>query len=313
MIVTITLNPSVDRTVEVDSLTRGAVLRASGEHLDAGGKGLNVARALAAHGCATRAVLPVGGDGGRQLVDMLAGLDIELVQVPVGAPARCNIAISEPDGTVTKVNSLGEPLSGKELQAIVDAVRDCAGDASWFVLGGSLPAGVPDSFYATLLDLLRPTGVPVAVDTSGSALVLAVRARPALVKPNREELETAVGRRVHTLGEVVEAAGELRRMGAKTVLASLGADGAVLVEEDGRWHGEAPVQARSTVGAGDAMLAGFLFAGANGPAALASGLCWGAAAASLPGSQMPGVRDLHPDRVCVHPRIDSARRLGSDG
>jgi 1-phosphofructokinase len=309
LIVTVTLNPSVDRTIEVDVLSRGAVIRATAEHVDAGGKGINVTRALAAHGGKSRAVLPVGGSEGRQLVAMLASEGVEIVEVPVRASARCNIAVSEPDGTVTKINSLGHPLSAEETAEVAAAVLASVSEASWFVAGGSLPFGVPDTFYADLVERLRPAGVPVAVDTSGAPLAHAVAAGPALVKPNREELEAAVGRPLRTLGEVLAAAQELRGRGAGTVLASLGADGAVLVAADGAWHGEAPAVARSAVGAGDAMLAGFLHGGAAGPAALTSALAWGAAATSLPGSRMPRPEDLRVDLVTVHPEIVEDRPL----
>lgn len=318
MIVTVTLSPSVDRTIEVDVLRRGGVLRATGEHVHAGGKGINVTRVLAAHGARSRAVLPVGGGEGHQLVEMLVAAGVEFVAVPVLAAARCNIAVTEPDGTVTKINAAGQPLSAAELDACCAAVLDSAeqrpghASATWIVAGGSLPFGVPDTCYADLIDRLRPSGVPVAVDTSGPALAAAVKAGPALVKPNREELADAVGGTLDTLGDVVAAATELRRAGARTVLASLGRDGAVLVSADGHWHGEAPAVTRSAVGAGDAMLAGFLHGGAAGPVALARALAWGAAAASLPGSRLPGPDDVHPDRVRVHERIDLGRRLNDN-
>jgi 1-phosphofructokinase len=309
VIITLTLNPSVDRTVEVDALRRGGVLRATGEHVHAGGKGINVTRALSAHGVLSRAVLPVGGSEGHQLVDMLTDAGVEFVAVPVRATARCNVAVVEPDGTVTKINAAGAALSGPELEACCAAVLACADTATWIVAGGSLPLDVTDTFYADLIDLLRPQGVPVAVDTSGPALSAAIKAGPALVKPNREELEAAVGSPVRTVGDAVAAAEELRRSGAGAVLASLGRDGAVLVDAGGHWYGEAPAVARSTVGAGDAMLAGFLCGGASGPRALAVALAWGAAAASLPGSRMPGPDDVRTDLVRVHEHIDAGRRL----
>ena len=318
MIVTVTLSPSVDRTIEVDVLRRGGVLRATGEHVHAGGKGINVTRVLAAHGARSRAVLPVGGGEGHQLVEMLVAAGVEFVAVPVRAAARCNIAVTEPDGTVTKINAAGQPLSGAELDACCAAVLDCAdpppgqASATWIVVGGSLPFGVPDTCYADLIERLRPSGVPVAVDTSGPALAAAVKAGPALVKPNRAELADAVGGTLDTIGDVVAAANELRTAGAETVLASLGRDGAVLVSADGHWHGEAPAVTRSAVGAGDAMLAGFLYGGAAGPVALAVALAWGAAAASLPGSRLPGPDDVHPDRVRVHERIDLGRHLNDN-
>lgn len=312
MIVTVTLNPSVDRTIEVDALRRGGVLRATGEHVHAGGKGINVTRVLAAHGARSHAVLPVGGGEGHQLVDMLTAAGVEFTAVPVRAAARCNIAVTEPDGTVTKINATGRPLSGAELDACAAAVLACAPAASWIVAGGSLPFGVPDTWYADLIDRLRP--VPVAVDTSGPALAAAIKAGPALVKPNRGELAAAVGTPLRTLGDAVAAATELRRAGADTVLASLGRDGAVLVDADGgQWHGETPpVASRGAVGAGDAMLAGFLHAGARGPAALAVALAWGAAAAALPGSRLPGPEDVRTDLVRVHAGIDSGRALSDE-
>ena len=306
-----TPNPSVDRTIEVDTLVRGAVLRARAGRVDAGGKGVNVARALAANGHKARAVLPSGGAEGAQLAALIAMEGIEAVSVPIAAPVRANVSVVEPDGTVTKLNEPGPALSPDEVEALVSATVTAARDASWVVGCGSLPPGVPDDFYARLVRLLRDTGVPVAVDTSGPALVAVLPAQPVLVKPNAEELAEAAGRPVATLGDAIEAAQELRRRGAGAVVASLGADGAVLVDEGGAVHGEAPVaRARSTVGAGDAMLAGFLAAGGAGRDALAEALAWGAAATSLPGSRMPTPADLDRAAVRIHDRPEMDRPLG---
>jgi len=311
LIVTVTPNPSVDRTIEVDTLVRGAVLRARAGRVDAGGKGVNVARALAANGHKARAVLPSGGAEGAQLAALIAMEGIEAVSVPIAAPVRANVSVVEPDGTVTKLNEPGPALSPDEVEALVSATVTAARDASWVVGCGSLPPGVPDDFYARLVRLLRDTGVPVAVDTSGPALVAVLPAQPVLVKPNAEELAEAAGRPVATLGDAIEAAQELRRRGAGAVVASLGADGAVLVDEGGAVHGEAPVaRARSTVGAGDAMLAGFLAAGGAGRDALAEALAWGAAATSLPGSRMPTPADLDRAAVRIHDRPEMDRPLG---
>jgi len=307
----VTPNPSVDRTIEVDTLVRGAVLRARAGRVDAGGKGVNVARALAANGHKARAVLPSGGAEGAQLAALIAMEGIEAVSVPIAAPVRANVSVVEPDGTVTKLNEPGPALSPDEVEALVSATVTAARDASWVVGCGSLPPGIPDDFYARLVRLLRDAGVPVAVDTSGPALVAVLTAQPVLVKPNAEELAEAAGRPVATLGDAIEAAQELRRRGAGAVVASLGADGAVLVDEGGAVHGEAPVaRARSTVGAGDAMLAGFLAAGGAGRDALAEALAWGAAATSLPGSRMPTPADLDRAAVRIHDRPEMDRPLG---
>ena len=327
MIVTLTLNPSLDRTIEVDSLTRGAVIRAGGARVDPGGKGVNVSRALLANGIVSRAVLPCGGDDGERLVGLLAQEGVDVVAVHCTGATRSNVTLVEPDGTVTKINEPGAAMSAAELDQVAAAVLHAAdgsaapagsaGAADWIVICGSLPPAVPVDLYATLGRRFAAAGIRVAVDTSGPALVAAVAAGTELVKPNREELAEAVGRPLGSLKDVVDAAQELRSWGAGTVLASLGADGAVLVGPDdagGVVAGESPlVEPRSTVGAGDALLAGFLAAGARGPAALAEALAWGAAAAALPGSRMPRPADISRDDVRIQPGPDLGRPLLPSG
>mgnify|MGYP001039493930 FL=1 len=305
MILTVTLNPSLDRTIEIAELTRGAVIRAGAARLDPGGKGVNVSRALLANDVPTCAVVPYGGDEGRRLVELLSDEGIDMIMVPVSGATRSNITLAEPDGTVTKINEPGTPLTPAELETLAAAVLDAAGAADWVVASGSLPPEVPTDIYARLCRRFAKAGIRTAVDTSGPALVAALAAGPALVKPNREELATAAGVPVTTLGDAIDAARKLRAMGARTVLASLGADGAVLVEgeaEERVWYGTAEVaEPRSTVGAGDAMLAGFLAAGARGRDALAEGLAWAAAAVAQPGSRMPRPHDIRRDTVRFPP------------
>lgn len=312
MIVTLTLNPSLDRTVEVDCLVRGAMIRTTAARLDPGGKGVNVSRALLANGVASVAVVAVGGAEGEQLVRLMEDAAIPVRAVRVGGRTRSNVTIAEPDGVVTKLNEPGEALSGKELDAVADVVLTETGAASWVVACGSLPPGVPSELYADLCEFFAAAGVRVAVDASGAALTAAVGAGPTLIKPNRDELAEAVGRPVDRVGDVIEAAEELRALGAGSVLASLGGDGAVLVEEGGVIVGDAFVgEPRSAVGAGDALLAGFLSAGGRGAGALAEGLAWGAAAVRLPASQMPGPDDIRRDIVRIHARPNLSRSLVS--
>jgi 1-phosphofructokinase len=310
MIVTLTPNPSVDRTIEVEVLHRGAVLRARSSRVDPGGKGVNVSRALAANGRKTRAVLPGGGWEGEQLAALLAPADVPVVVVPVAEPVRANVSVVEPDGTVTKLNELGPRLSPEEVEALTAATVAAAAEAEWLACTGSLPPGAPIDFYASVVERLGAASVRVAVDSSGAPLVAALEAGPDLVKPNREELSEATGLPVATLGDVVTAAEQLRARGARTVLASLGADGAVLVEAGRATYGHARVERpRSAVGAGDAMLAGFLAGGGSGPEALTEALAWGAAAASLPGSRMPTPDDLDHAAVSLADRFDPDRPL----
>ncbi|MBE1462761.1 1-phosphofructokinase [Kibdelosporangium phytohabitans] len=313
VIVTVTANPSIDRTVEVGALVRGGLHRATAVHIQPGGKGINVARALVCNGVKARAVVPAGGAEGEQLIGLLSDYSIDVVRVPTLGPVRMNVSVIEPDATVTKLNEPGARLTDDETTALADAVISASHNASSLVLAGSLPPGVRGDFYADLIIRLSDRDTRVVVDTSGPALRAAVAAGPALIKPNHHELEEAVGRALPTLGHVVEAARELRSLGAGAVLASLGGDGAVLVDAENTWHAEAPVvQARSSVGAGDAMLAGFLAAGGSGREALVSAVAWGAAAVSLPGSTMPRPDDLQPHLVEVHPGISTDRALRGD-
>jgi 1-phosphofructokinase len=300
VIVTLTLNPSVDRTVEIEALARGQVMRALSVRVDPGGKGINVSRALATHGLPTRAVVTLGGAEGEHLVTLLLDTGIDVVPVRIRGAIRSNITVVEPDGTTTKFNEPGAELSSEELAAVIGAVKTAAQSADWLVLSGSLPPGTPADVYADMIRGLAGSGTRVAVDTSGPALEAAVAAGPTLVKPNRGELTGAAGVRLLTIADVVEAAGRLREMGARAVLASLGADGAVLVDDDGAVHGRTPAVAQlSSVGAGDAMLAGFLAGGGKGVDALSEALAWGAAAVLQPGSGMPSPGDIDRTKVQV--------------
>ena len=293
MIVTVTANPSVDRTIEVAALRPGTVMRALASRVDAGGKGVNVARALAAHGRKAKAVLPSGGAEGTQLEAMLVGLGVDLLTVSIADSIRANVTVVEADGTTTKLNEPGPRLSRDELDALASTLSDAAAPTDWAVLSGSLSPGAPASWYAELIRQLRGTGPRIAIDSSGPPLAKAIAARPDLVKPNREELAELTGRRIDTVADVVDAAMTLTAGGVHTVLTSLGPAGAVLLRRDAAWHATAAAtEPRSTVGAGDALLAGFLAAGADGPGALAEAVAWGTAAAALPGSRMPGPGDI---------------------
>ncbi|MEV7243354.1 MULTISPECIES: 1-phosphofructokinase [unclassified Streptomyces] len=310
MILTVTPNPSLDRTYEVPSLERGEVIRASGERMDPGGKGVNVSRAVAAAGRRTVAVLPLGGAPGALVAELLAGQGIEVAPVPVAGATRSNIALAEADGVLTKINAPGPDLSPAEQELLLDTVREQSRDADWIACCGSLPRGLAPSWYAEVVTRAHAGGARIALDTSGRALQEALRARPDVVKPNAEELSEAVARPLATVGDALKAAEELRGMGAGAVLASLGADGQLLVDGTGAWFGSARVRTvRSNVGAGDSSLAGFLIAGGGGPRALASAVAHGAAAVQLPGSVMPAPADLDPAAVTVTADIPVDREL----
>ncbi|THC47852.1 1-phosphofructokinase [Streptomyces sp. A1499] len=300
MILTVTPNPSLDRTYEVPALDRGEVVRATGDRMDPGGKGVNVSRAVAAAGVRTVAVLPLGGAPGALVAQLLDEQGIEAAPVPVAGQTRSNIAVAEPDGTLTKINAPGPELSREEREALLATVGASSAGADWIACCGSLPRGLAPSWYADLVARAHAAGHRIALDTSGPALLAALAERPDVVKPNAEELSEAVGRPLTTVGDAVKAAEELRGMGARAVLASLGADGQLLVEDSGTYFASARVDTvRSNVGAGDSSLAGFLIAGGTGERALASAVAHGAAAVQLPGSVMPSPADLAPEAVTV--------------
>lgn len=312
MIITLTPNPSVDRTVEVDALVRGAVSRADGGRIDPGGKGVNIAGALVAHGHDAIAVLPSGGLEGIQLAELLRDEGVPSVQVPIAGSIRANISVVEPDGTVTKFNEPGPHLSPGEIEALIQATADAAAGATWVVGCGSLPPGPADDFYALVIDRLGNSNTNVAIDTSGQALLKSLSAGPDVIKPNLEELSEAANLEISQLGDALKAARALQDQGARTVIASLGSDGALYVDQGVVLHAEATItNPRNAVGAGDALLAGFLAHGGHGSDAFALGVAWAAAAVCLPGSRTPGPDDVDLSIVRVHDHIEEERPLGA--
>ena len=257
MIVTVTPNPSVDRTLTVPTLQRGEVNRADAGQVDPGGKGVNVSRALAANGVPTRAVIPLAGPDGGLLGALLEEAGITFVAVPVAGPTRSNISVVEPDGTLTKINAAGHPLSAEEVDALLSAAAADLGSASWVVGCGSLPPDTRPDFFAALVERGHEEGVRVAIDSSGKPFEASLAARPDLVKPNHEELAELVGRPLDTIDDVVAAAPAVREDGPGTILVSLGKHGAVLVDgADAVLAVPPPIVPVSNVGAGDTLLAG---------------------------------------------------------
>lgn len=335
MILTLTPNPSLDRTVTLPGpLQRGAVQRLTGVVMEPGGKGVNVARVLSNAGRAATTVLPAAEND--PILTALGALELPgltVRSVPVAGPARINTAVTEPDGTTTKLNELGAGLNEEEIDAVEQALLETlaltgvsAGPDPhhWAVLSGSLPPGAPARWYARLVGLLREVapGLRIAVDTSDEPLAaLAAElpgSAPDLIKPNGEELGQLAGlpaERAMALeegavqgdyGPVVDAARLLVGLGLGAVMVTLGPAGAVLVTADGAWHATAPeVPVVSTVGAGDSSVAGYILADVNGgdeTERLRTAMAYGSAAASLPGTTLPTPADL-PEQAAVVTRL----------
>ena len=199
-------------------------------------------------------------------------------------------------------------------QAETRVLRTIVTAGDWVVLSGSVPPGFTSAQLRSLIESLTASEASLAIDTSGDALVASLAARPRLIKPNRTELAELVGRPLDSIAEVIAAAEEVRAGGVELVLVSLGADGAVLVSPGGVLVGESRVDVpRSTVGAGDSFLAGFLVRFSNNEddveAALVEALAWGAAATSLPGSAVPGPAEIDHTNVQLVLRPDLDRPL----
>ena len=319
MITTLTPNPSLDRTVTLPGpLLRGAVNRLASVTVEPGGKGVNVARVLAASGQPVTTVLPAATHD--PLLAAIAALGLPgltALPVPVAGAARVNTAVTEPDGTTTKLNEPGAGLSAEEVDAVEHALLEALASAPptatdehhWAVLSGSLPPGAPVDWYVRLVGPLRPLGVRIAVDTSDAPLAALAAALPGsapdLIKPNGEELAQLAGVGATDLEEgamagdlepVAAAARVLVDLGIGAVMATLGAAGAVLVTPDGAWHATAPrVPVVSTVGAGDSSVAGYVLADVRGgdeSRRLSTAMAYGSAAASLPGTTLPTPADL---------------------
>jgi 1-phosphofructokinase family hexose kinase len=262
MIITLTLNPGLDRTLTVPRILFDGVLRATQTQLDWGGKGFNVSRALRAMGVDSLAMGLVGGTTGQKLERGLADLGIATDLVQIAGETRTNVVIA--DASVEqhiKVNEAGPTVKPRELDALLDRVRERARPGDVWILSGSLPPGAPLDFYAQLIELVHRSGATAFLDTSGEPLRLGCAARPFLVKPNAVEAEEMTGQAIGSNTDALQAAGFFLEQGIELVALSLGADGLLLASGQEIVQAIPPqVQVRNSVGAGDALLAGVTWA-----------------------------------------------------
>ncbi|CAL9523362.1 1-phosphofructokinase family hexose kinase [Streptomyces sp. Tu 3180] len=256
MILTVTLNTALDITYRVPSLRPHASHRVSDVTERPGGKGVNVARVLAALGHEVTVTGFAGGATGRILRDRLTEVPGVLdALVPVAGTTRRTIAVvDERSGGTTQLNEPGPAVTHAEWSAFQEAYEGLLASASAVALCGSLPPGVPVGAYAGLTRTARAAGVPVLLDTSGAALRRGVAGRPDVLKPNAEELAELTG-----FHEPLRATQDARRRGAGAVVASLGPQGVLAVTAQGHWRAAPPADLRGNpTGAGDSLVAGLL-------------------------------------------------------
>ncbi|MCE5290471.1 MAG: 1-phosphofructokinase family hexose kinase [Nocardiaceae bacterium] len=316
MILTLTANPSIDRTVVLSQqLRRGEVHRLTATYDEAGGKGVNVARVAYDSGLDVLALFPSPARDPFTIAISNSGLPHLAIESEL--PVRANLTITEPDGTTTKINAPGGVGSPGVLTLLASAVVEEARDAKWVALSGSLPADAQPDFYARLVTELRKvTRARIAVDTSDQPLLDVIAHLPAsapdLLKPNAHELEQITGETgleeaadSGDFGPAAKAARTLIDRGIGTVLTTLGPAGALLTTSVASWVATPPpIQPKSTVGAGDSALAGYLVAAISGlpePDRLRYAVAYGSAATALPGTRLPTPAHLDLTAVTVTP------------
>lgn len=288
MIHTVTVNPALDLTYRVSSVRYDDTVRAHTVLRAAGGKGVNVSRVATRLGHATVAMGFAGGRAGEEILDLLRDEGVKTWFARHDAPTRTNAIVQDDEGRQLRVSGPGPAVEADEVNALVESIFELRAPA-FLVLSGSLLLGVPTDLYAHIAERAAAEGVPVVVDADRE-LVSALEAGVALIKPNAYELGRLVDREIGSLEDARSAAAEAHAMGARTVVCSLGALGALWFSADGAWHALAPeVTVDSPVGSGDSLLAGVLVAMAEGrdPAdALRLGVACGTATATTPGTDL---------------------------
>jgi 1-phosphofructokinase/tagatose 6-phosphate kinase len=265
VILTVTLNAAIDRTVAVPNFRLGHRHRSVEARTVAGGKGINVARALNLLGRPVIATGFVGGPTGRRVLEQLHDESVLTDFIPIAAETRINLAVIDPtSGEQTEINERGPAVSAEEVKRLFDRIAYLAGGAKLCVLAGSVPPGAGDDLYARRVADLGRRGVPVVLDAEGEAMLEGVRAGASMVTPNEREAEELVGQEFADRSDLAQGLVELVRLGASEA-AITRPDGCVATVGDGNSrrllevHTE-PLEPVSTVGSGDAFVAGYVAA-----------------------------------------------------
>ena len=289
MIYTITLNPALDREMTVLDINLDRVLRATAIQVDYGGKGFNVSRALLAMGMESTALGFMGGATGDQLIAGLAQLGVRTDFVRVQGETRTNFSVVDAEHQhYLKVNEPGPIVTGTDAEAMLGKISTLLKKGDWWVLAGSTPPGIGPDFITEIIHRIQAAGALAILDMQGACLRAGCEARAFLVKPNASEAGELLGCQIHNIAEAHTAFARIHELGATQAVISLGKMGAVYSNGMGSWWAKPPeIKERNPIGAGDAMLAGMIWAfqkGMTGKEVLKWGVASGAAAASLDGT-----------------------------
>lgn len=262
MILTVTLNPCIDRTLTVFNFREGGTTPVSATRTEIGGKGLNVSRALKNLGAPTLCLGFSHEKGGSDIKTTLDEVSISYDLEEIPGELRMNIKIfDESNRTMSELNDKGCPVSEDAVNRMIDRIVSHFKDAELLVLAGSVPPGVPADIYKILLEKAKDYDLPVILDASGALLLNGIEGKPWLIKPNIDELSATLGREFHSREEIIQAAREIVARGIPYVCVSLGPDGALLIGEKEALYSPAPdVKVRGLQGAGDSLVAGFCLA-----------------------------------------------------
>ncbi|MBO8162903.1 MAG: 1-phosphofructokinase [Brevibacillus sp.] len=260
-VVTVTLNPALDKTVTVRQFQIGGLNRVQEARTDPGGKGINVAKVLRQFAVPVKATGFIAGLQGRQLLTRLQELNISADFCELPGELRTNLKVyDDVSKLTTEINEPGFNVSDSDLAGLKQKLESLLADAEILVIGGSLPQGAPDWLYREYVELARRYGVKTILDADGTALREGIKAKPFAVKPNLHELECLTGRKLESLQAVVAAGEELISQGVRLALVSLGSKGAVAVNQDEIYYAKPfPIIPLSTVGAGDSMVAALAY------------------------------------------------------
>jgi 1-phosphofructokinase family hexose kinase len=288
LLVTLTVNPAIDRTIGVDHLAfedRSYIL-SSGE--TAGGRGINASHVIHSFGGETVAVIAAGGKAGRRLRRLLRECGFPVHIAEVKGETRTNLTITDQRGLTVNLNEKGPEIAKAETAGIERVVRECLPGASWLLVCGSLPPGIPAAFYGKLMELARKRKVRTLLHASGDALREGIKACPTVVTPNQGEAERLLERRLLTRSHYLEAAQSIREMGPESVVLSLASRGAVAAFADGLYEAiPSAINAVCPIGSGDALTAAYAWRmqqpEPSGCEALRWGVAAGTASALCPG------------------------------